>query len=71
MANYTPPVRDISFTLDTIADVETIIALPDFDHVDTDMIEGVLDESARFFTEVFAPTNEIGDERRSASPSQR
>jgi alkylation response protein AidB-like acyl-CoA dehydrogenase len=63
MANYTPPVRDISFTLDTIADVETIIALPDFDHVDTDMIEGVLDESARFFSEVFAPTNEIGDEK--------
>jgi len=63
MANYTPPVRDISFTLDTIADVETIIALPDFDHVDTDMIEGVIDESARFFSEVFAPTNEIGDEK--------
>ncbi len=63
MANYTPPVRDITFTLDTIADVETIIALPDYDHVDADMIEGVLDESARFFSEVFAPTNEIGDEK--------
>jgi alkylation response protein AidB-like acyl-CoA dehydrogenase len=63
MANYTPPVRDISFTLDTIADVETIIGLPGFDHVDPDMIEGVLDESARFFSEVFAPTNEIGDEK--------
>lgn len=63
MANYTPPVRDIAFTLDTIADVETIVALPDFDHVEFDMIEGVLDEAARFFSEVFAPTNEIGDEK--------
>ena len=63
MPNYTPPVRDISFALDTIADVESIVALPDFDHVDPDMIAGVLDEAARFFSEVFAPTNEIGDEK--------
>ena len=63
MPNYTPPVRDISFALDTIADVESIVALPDFDHVDPDMIAGVLDEAARFFSEVFAPTNEVGDEK--------
>jgi alkylation response protein AidB-like acyl-CoA dehydrogenase len=63
MPNYTPPVRDISFALDTIADVKSIVALPDFDHVDPDMIAGVLDEAARFFSEVFAPTNEIGDEK--------
>jgi alkylation response protein AidB-like acyl-CoA dehydrogenase len=62
MPSYTPPVRDISFALDTIADVESIVALPDFEHVDPEMLEGVLDEAARFFSEVFAPTNEIGDE---------
>ncbi len=63
MANYTPPVRDITFALDTIADIDSIIALPDFEHVDPDMTEGVLDEAARFFSEVFAPTNEVGDEK--------
>jgi len=62
MATYTPPVRDITFTLDTISDVGSIVALPGFDHVEPDMIEGVLEEAARFFSEVFAPTNEIGDE---------
>jgi alkylation response protein AidB-like acyl-CoA dehydrogenase len=62
MPRYTPPVRDIAFALDTIADVESIVALRDFDHVDPDMIEGVLEEAARFFSEVFAPTNEIGDQ---------
>ncbi len=62
MPTYTPPVRDISFALVTIADVESIVALPDFDHVDPDMIDGVLEEAARFFSEVFAPTNEIGDQ---------
>ena len=62
MASYTPPVRDMIFTLDTIAGIGSIIEAPEFDHVDADMIEGALDEAARFFSEVFAPTNEIGDE---------
>lgn len=51
------------FALQSIADVDSIIALPDFDHVDPDMIEGVLGEASRFFSEVFAPTNEVGDEK--------
>jgi len=63
MPNYAPPVRDISFALNTIADIESVIALPAFDHVDPDMIEGVLDEASRFFSEVFAPTNEVGDQK--------
>jgi len=63
MPSYTPPVRDITFVLDTISDVDSIIALPKFEHVDPDTIDGVLDEAARFFSEVFAPTNEIGDEK--------
>jgi 3-(methylsulfanyl)propanoyl-CoA dehydrogenase len=63
MANYTPPVRDIAFTLETISDVTSIIALPGFEHVDQETIDGVLDEAARFFSEVFAPTNEVGDEK--------
>ena len=53
----------MTFTLETIAGIESIIAEPHFDHVDGDMIEGALDEAARFFSEVFAPTNEIGDEK--------
>ncbi len=61
MADYTAPVRDIRFTLDTISDIDTVVALDGFEHVDVDMVDGVLDESARFFSEVFAPTNEVGD----------
>ena len=53
----------MAFALDTIADIESIIALEGFEHVETDMIDGVLDEASRFFSEVFAPTNEVGDEK--------
>jgi len=61
MAGYTPPTRDIAFTLRTICDIDSIISLPDFDHVDGDMVDGMLGEASRFFSEVIAPTNEIGD----------
>ena len=61
MADYAAPVRDIRFTLDTICDIESIVSMDGLEHVDVDMIDGVLDESSRFFSEVFAPTNEVGD----------
>ena len=66
MASYTPPLRDMTFTLETIAGIDSIIDAPQFDHVDSDTIEGALGEAARFFSEVFAPTNEIGDEMGAA-----
>ncbi len=62
MSDYTPPVRDMAFVLDTIADIDSIAALPAFDHVDPEIVEGLLDEAGRFFGEVFAPTNTVGDE---------
>ena len=63
MATYTPPVRDMLFVLDTVGDLDSILNLPDFGHVDIETVEGVLSEAARFFSEVFAPTNEIGDRK--------
>jgi alkylation response protein AidB-like acyl-CoA dehydrogenase len=62
MSEYTAPVKDMAFTLDTVADITSIVDLPAYDHVDADIIEGLLDEAGRFFGEVFAPTNHIGDE---------
>ena len=51
----------MSFVLDTIVDVASITDLPAYDHVDPSMVSGVLDEAGRFFSEVFAPTNTVGD----------
>ena len=62
MSEYTAPVKDMSFALRTIADIGSIVDLPAFEHVDADVIDGVLDEAGRFFGEVFAPTNTVGDE---------
>lgn len=61
MSEYRPPVRDMAFALETIADIDSISALAAFDHVDPDAIGDLLDEAGRFFGEVFAPTNAVGD----------
>ncbi|MCB1246658.1 MAG: acyl-CoA dehydrogenase, partial [Acidimicrobiia bacterium] len=62
MNEYQPPVRDMAFVLDTVADLDGITSYDDFGHVDRDTVAGVLDEASRFFSEVFAPTNRIGDQ---------
>jgi alkylation response protein AidB-like acyl-CoA dehydrogenase len=61
MSEYRAPVRDIAFVLDHITKLSTVTDLPRFEHVDPDVVSGVLDEAGRFMSEVVAPTNRIGD----------
>ncbi len=53
MPSYAPPVRDVRFILDNLLDVE----------VDGELVEAILDESARFAAEVIAPLNRVGDQQ--------
>lgn len=62
MSDYRPPLRDIRFVLQHIVGLEGLSALPGFEHVEADDVYGALDEAGRFFSEVVAPTNRIGDE---------
>ena len=61
MSEYRPPLADIKFVLENTCQLDEIVSYPDFDHVDVDVAFGALDEAARFFTEVVAPTNRDGD----------
>ena len=61
MSDYSPPVRDLKFILEHICDLNEIVSYPAFDHVDPEVAFGALDEAARFFSEVVAPTNRDGD----------
>lgn len=65
MADYLPPVRDVSFVLDNLVDVDALCALDEFSHIDADTLKGALEENARFVAEVIAPLNRIGDEQGS------
>ncbi len=61
MSEYTPPLRDIRFAMDHIADLDEIAGTELFGHADTTTIHDVLEEVGRFMAEVVAPTNRDGD----------
>ncbi|MDA3040262.1 MAG: acyl-CoA dehydrogenase [Actinomycetota bacterium] len=62
MTDYTPPLRDIRFVLDEVADLPGLLSAERFNHVDVDTVHLVLEEVGRFMAEVVAPTNRIGDQ---------
>ena len=62
MSDYTPPLKDIFFVLDQIANVGDLASLDAFsESFDAEMVEPVLEEVGRFMAEVVAPTNVDGD----------
>jgi 3-(methylthio)propanoyl-CoA dehydrogenase len=61
VADYRPPLRDVSFVLDHLVDIEGLFGLEPFAHLDAATVQGVLEENAKFASEVIAPLNRIGD----------
>jgi alkylation response protein AidB-like acyl-CoA dehydrogenase len=61
MTEYRPPLRDIKFALEHVADLAGIAGLPGYEHVDPEDVYDGLAEAGRFLAEVVAPTNPIGD----------
>jgi len=61
MSDYTPPIRDIDFTLTDIVDFEGLRATGVFPNADPEIISGALDEVGRFVAEVIAPLGRVGD----------
>jgi alkylation response protein AidB-like acyl-CoA dehydrogenase len=61
VSEYQPPLDDIRFVMDEVADLGEITSADLFSHVDADTIHDVLTEVGRFMAEVVAPTNRDGD----------
>ena len=62
MTVYTPPVQEMSFALTHSASLQSVIDLPDYQEVDQDIVEAVLDEAAKLARDVWAPLNWEGDQ---------
>lgn len=62
MPVFTPPLADHLFTLYDLLDFESHVKLPGFEHCSRDVIEAVLDQSARFSAEVLYPLHRTADE---------
>ena len=62
---YTAPVRDMLFVLETVCDLEGLSRLEGYEHADPETVRGLLEEAGRFFSDVIAPLNRVGDQQRS------
>ncbi|MCU1352787.1 MAG: hypothetical protein JWM05_1996 [Acidimicrobiales bacterium] len=61
MTAYNPPLRDIRFLLDNVTPVNELTKLAGHEHADADAVASVLEELGRLMSEVWAPTNQVGD----------
>ena len=63
MSDYQAPLQDMRFVLHELAQMEEIAALPGYEEATPDLVQAILDESARFHAGVIAPLNRVGDTR--------
>ncbi len=61
MAEYVPPLRDIRFLLAHVVGLDELAKLEGFGHADAESVFGVLEEFGRLMSEVWSPTNPVGD----------
>jgi alkylation response protein AidB-like acyl-CoA dehydrogenase len=62
MPHYTAPLRDMRFVLFELLKVQDELkALPPYAELDADTIDAVLEEGARFASQVIQPLNQVGD----------
>ncbi|MFN8102969.1 MAG: acyl-CoA dehydrogenase [Acidimicrobiia bacterium] len=62
MTEYAAPLRDMMFVLDHVVGLADILDYDEFRDIDADTARGLVEEAARFLEDVWAPTNQVGDE---------
>jgi 3-(methylthio)propanoyl-CoA dehydrogenase len=65
MSDYAAPLDDIRFVMENVVDLAGLTKLPDFEHVEPEMVLGILEENARFMEQLVAPLDRTGDVERS------
>ena len=65
MRDYRAPVKDMRFVMDEQAGFKDLIQLPGFEEATPDVADAILDEAAKFTSEVLAPLNHLGDKHGS------
>ncbi len=58
---YTAPLADMRFVMNELADFHAVRSLPGHEDVTPDLVDAILDEAAKFGSEVLAPINAVGD----------
>lgn len=66
MTAYNAPVADMKFLINKVLDMDSIGQLAGYEEATPDMVETIIDEAARFYSEVLAPTNQLADSQGSS-----
>lgn len=61
MSEYNAPLKDMNFVIRDLAGLDRLLQMPDFESIDEDVVDQVLEESGRFSREVLGPLNIPGD----------
>ena len=61
MTQYTAPLRDMNFVLNELAGLARVAKLPGFEEAGAETVEAILEEAAKFASQVLAPINAEGD----------
>ena len=61
MSDYRAPIKDMRFVMDELAGFRELSRIPEFAEATPDMADAILDEAAKFSSEVLAPLNRVGD----------
>lgn len=61
MSDYSAPLRDMQFVLRELHLLDTLNSLPGQEEMNTELVDAILNEAARFAQGVLAPLNVIGD----------
>ena len=62
MSNYSVPLRDMRFVMDEVFDFASAYQTHGLTEATPDLVDAVLEESAKFAADVLAPLNRTGDE---------
>ncbi|MEK9941106.1 MAG: acyl-CoA dehydrogenase family protein [Gammaproteobacteria bacterium] len=62
MPNYTAPLEDLRFNL-KLASIEDVTTWPGFEDATADVDDAILEEAAKFSSNVLAPINRIGEKQ--------
>ncbi len=63
--SYVAPLKDMLFVMDELAGLSQVNTLPGCEDASPETVKAILEESARFCSEVVAPLNAIGDKEPS------
>ncbi|MBX2885152.1 MAG: acyl-CoA dehydrogenase, partial [Granulosicoccus sp.] len=59
--SYIAPVKDMAFMLNKVVGLSELSELPGFEDATPDLVDAILEESAKFTSDVLAPLNSVGD----------